>query len=1083
MRLGMRRCRTAHIFSGGCSKLAWCRTGRIADMSREDERTHRHRLAAVATVAMLAALVGFPSAAARPEGGGAEQPERRLKENPHLPRLTPDEIKGLIREITANETGQPDDAVATTVTAATITTTTTTTTTTASSNTDTNSSDRGDRSLVLVMSHSAANMSGERLQSLFTQPPVTRVVPDELLHQSPGAQHQYKPPAPPRPAQDIQRVTAGPVRSRPATTVPPNHRPSYDELEHVQGQEWKEQLPAKQTERPLIFNFFDDEDFIGSTRPPPEPTTERQTSITSNIQLDQRTTQYPEATEDTATQNHGAEYTTEDIQRPMTNKPPSKPNRLSGYKNQQRHSPLRGSMRRKKPVQSSSNQYSFGVTTDQTSIDQTTSENHFSYRETSTTTPTTTDTWNEDAKRQINITEDVTAQTVRPAVPENFEITVGSYNTKPKITFQKGNLDAESPTADIIYSEDWRPPLAIKPHSEEPITEELSGHIRQSQTTTSRASSNTQRPFQAVEAQPFYIRKKPSYITSESILTAGDHLERNSAFVTNNGPVSHHGAGNARPPGRHPYTPQESGPSSAGALVDSGSRPLLLEVSTQSTQNAHGQTGGPVDSGVASTPSSGLAQRRPGASSGKRRRPIHRKRPVPHDSANVVATVEASYVRDSAAQGDSVKPFRPLDPGVLDSLVPRAPVTGAAQPQPATTTTAPTTASTVTPDLSAAADALSPAVRELLQSLGLLDPPPPPPPTPLPQSRAEPEEQDMRHLLHRFGLLDPAPPTRGRRRQKTLAQPPPSAGNAGLNDNLPFVLTRTETTGDGSASGGSTTTSTTPLTLDAIDTSMLTDEMRAVLHNLGIVPGAGRVDEGPTTQPPVASHTTVRESTTDGGNGTDDSTVRQGPEHVFSPTSLKHSEEETARLQAVLDSVRQFAATHLNVTYPANGSGTTEAIRDSRGLQPTTSASPLAAGPDPLSFDELLAEINSEESRKNEVKRQQPTDTNSTAPTGAPAKETEEVTNRANRTAEDEARVQALSESFGGDNGGGDIGDSDYEEKEGGGEQAVQRPNGLYFLFDWNSFLRVGEEDNPRVNLRFSPRAGNPRNFLPITVP
>ncbi|XP_049795004.1 mucin-5AC-like [Schistocerca nitens] len=771
------------------------------------------------------------------------------------------------------------------------------------------------------------------------------------------------------------------------------------------------------TERPLIFNFFDDEDFIGSTRPPPEPTTERQTSITSNIQLDQRTTQYPEATEDTVTQNHAAEYTTEDIQRPITNKPPSKPNRLSGYKNQQRHSPLRGSMRRKKPVQSSSNQYSFGVTTDQTSIDQTPSENNFSYRETSTLTPTTTDTWNEDAKRQINITEDVTEQTVRPAVPENFEITVGSYNTKPRITFQKGNLDGESPAADIIYSEDWRPPLAIKPHNEEPITEDLFGHIRQSQTTTSRAGSNTQRPFQAVEAQPFYIRKKPSYITSESILTAGDHLEGNSAFVTNNGPVSHYGRGNARPPGRHPYTPQESGPSSAGALVDSGSRPLLLEVSTQSTQNAHGQTGGPVDSGVASTPSSGLAQRRPGTSSGKRRRPIHRKRPVPHDSANVVATVEASYVRDSAAQGDSVKkhqaplpftivfngseqnrmqgakinwipylpwqqeasmPFRPLDPGVLDSLVPRAPVTGAAHPQPTTTTAAPTTASTVTPDLSAAADALSPAVRELLQSLGLLDPPPPPPPTPLPQSRAEPEEQDMRHLLHRFGLLDPAPPTRGRRRQKTLAEPSPSASN--------------ETTGNGSASGGSTTTSTTPLTLDAIDTSMLTDEMRAVLHNLGIVPGAGRVDEGPTTQPPVASHTTVRESTTDGGNGTDDSTVRQGPEHVFSPTSLKHSEEETARLQAVLDSVRQFAATHLNVTYPANGSGTTEAIRDSRGLQPTTSASPLAAGPDPLSFDELLAEINSEESRKNEVKRQQPTDTNSTAPTSAPAKETEEVT-------------------------------------------------------------------------------------------
>ncbi|KAF6205176.1 hypothetical protein GE061_019343 [Apolygus lucorum] len=54
----------------------------------------------------------------------------------------------------------------------------------------------------------------------------------------------------------------------------------------------------------------------------------------------------------------------------------------------------------------------------------------------------------------------------------------------------------------------------------------------------------------------------------------------------------------------------------------------------------------------------------------------------------------------------------------------------------------------------------------------------------------------------------------------------------------------------------------------------------------------------------------------------------------------------------------------------------------------------------------------------------------------------------------------------------------------GGGETTTKRPNGFYFLLDWNSFLDVGLDDPPgrAIHLNFSPKVGNPANFLPVTI-
>ncbi|XP_014283325.1 uncharacterized protein [Halyomorpha halys] len=49
-------------------------------------------------------------------------------------------------------------------------------------------------------------------------------------------------------------------------------------------------------------------------------------------------------------------------------------------------------------------------------------------------------------------------------------------------------------------------------------------------------------------------------------------------------------------------------------------------------------------------------------------------------------------------------------------------------------------------------------------------------------------------------------------------------------------------------------------------------------------------------------------------------------------------------------------------------------------------------------------------------------------------------------------------------------------------EVSTKRPNGFYFLLDWNSFLDVGLDER-KVSVNFSPKVGDPRNFIPVRIP
>lgn len=171
-----------------------------------------------------------------------------------------------------------------------------------------------------------------------------------------------------------------------------------------------------------------------------------------------------------------------------------------------------------------------------------------------------------------------------------------------------------------------------------------------------------------------------------------------------------------------------------------------------------------------------------------------------------------------------------------------------------------------------------------------------------------------------------------------------------------------------------------------------------------------------------------------------------------------------------------------DVYYPTNESVITSVKLNSTKNNHSTELNLVMNPPNPLSTEELqqLLEFN-----KNEVKRQQ-SNNNSTSSTTTKTIASSTESNSSEPTSSTEL---TRDENVGGNSAP----ISDLAESFGGGETASEepaaddlpppRPNGLYFYLDWNTFLNVGESDKNPIRIRFSPRAGNPRNFLNISVP
>jgi len=415
-----------------------------------------------------------------------------------------------------------------------------------------------------------------------------------------------------------------------------------------------------------------------------------------------------------------------------------------------------------------------------------------------------------------------------------------------------------------------------------------------------------------------------------------------------------------------------------------------------------------------------------------------------------------------------------------------------------TTTTTTTTTATAVPDIAAAAESFSSEMKDLLISFGLLpsandiqqvlpqesktegpnqaydqqaaspvvDPSSYLSFKPLPLTVNENKEyeedkhlisSDMKQFLASFGLVPISDSEEGYPSRGTF----PEHGNVHGFRSQKALKTEVQPLTNSTDKEPDHTLETMP----RINMDMLTDEMKEILENLGILP--------PTN---ISTDATKR---TSGSQG-----------HIFNPSghlaSLHPTEQEAQRLTTILDTIKKLMKENETITQneidalnasvsfilppvPVDSGNTTAQPVDDlpvlfvqkKQVNKSVPLHHIKDAPDPLSLEELLLVPDD---NKNEVKRQQSNN-------GTSSNSTEGTTRDQGPSLTD------LAASF----GGGETAPDDASVDD---ALPTKKPNGLYFLLDWNTFLDVGEEGSSRrVNLRFSPRLGNSRAFLPVTVP
>lgn len=162
------------------------------------------------------------------------------------------------------------------------------------------------------------------------------------------------------------------------------------------------------------------------------------------------------------------------------------------------------------------------------------------------------------------------------------------------------------------------------------------------------------------------------------------------------------------------------------------------------------------------------------------------------------------------------------------------------------------------------------------------------------------------------------------------------------------------------------------------------------------------------------------------------------------------------------------------------------------------SQSLLSEGPDPVTYQQQYSAL------KNEVKRQQPTDEPTKLSLGGfdqPLLESslestdggkDETTSTSSTSTTTESSIDETTTSTA-STASTTTSAPDEQEKKNSLEDEIEpiedpeplpppRRSGFYMLFDWNSFLEVGE-DPDKIVVRFDPKIGDPSRFLPVNVP
>ncbi|KAI4462804.1 hypothetical protein MML48_4g00021029 [Holotrichia oblita] len=190
--------------------------------------------------------------------------------------------------------------------------------------------------------------------------------------------------------------------------------------------------------------------------------------------------------------------------------------------------------------------------------------------------------------------------------------------------------------------------------------------------------------------------------------------------------------------------------------------------------------------------------------------------------------------------------------------------------------------------------------------------------------------------------------------------------------------------------------------------------------------------------------------------------------HVFNPSVQTANEQELEKLSKLLDMIKELEKYNGNMTEENLKNIDVNTLRELIGDFNGNKFVPLNEqdAPNPLSEGILNSES------KNGVKRQENSTTTSTT---TPIPTTIELATEKT----DSPSLIDLEASF--------ADQTDQTERVAvttTTEPTTTTPRtGFYYLFDWNTFLELDNQLGRRVNLRFQPHSGDPRQFSSVTVP
>lgn len=197
----------------------------------------------------------------------------------------------------------------------------------------------------------------------------------------------------------------------------------------------------------------------------------------------------------------------------------------------------------------------------------------------------------------------------------------------------------------------------------------------------------------------------------------------------------------------------------------------------------------------------------------------------------------------------------------------------------------------------------------------------------------------------------------------------------------------------------------------------------------------------------------------------------------------KTEEEDYKKLENLLDTIRELEKLNASLTEKEITQMNLKNFSFSHSLLLDGSPSPIGQG-------------HHYSALKNEVKRQNPSEPtklnlgltgtlleSSLEATDEKSSTTDETTERSTIAAQPTTITKTTSTTTSAPK---------VEEKKNSLEDEIEpiedpeplpppRRSGFYMLFDWNSFLEVGEED--KIVVRFDPKFGDPSRFLPVNVP